>query len=140
MASASVMTALDAAIAAAWSHTPIMGQNEAGALPDDGTALLIVTYPVADETMLTVGAPGANVWREEGAVRVVLSVPVGMGLALDGVSWPERIDALRAALRGKVFGGVVTYEATPPATNDQSDRGAYFDLSFAVAYQFDLIG
>lgn len=140
MASASVMTALDAAIAAAWSHTPIMGPNEAGALPDDGTALLIVTYPVADETMLTVGAPGANVWREEGAVRVVLSVPVGMGLALDGVSWPERIDALRAALRGKVFGGVVTYEAPPPATNDQSDRGAYFDLSFAVPYQFDLIG
>ena len=140
MASSAAMTALDAAVTAAWPHTPIHFPNVAGAVPNDGSPLLIVTYPVANETMLTVGAPGANVWREEGAVRVVLSLPIGMGLTQDGVSWPERIDALRAALRGKVFGGVVTYEATPPATNDQSDRGAYFDLSSALAYQIDITG
>lgn len=140
MASSAAMTALDAAITAAWPHTPIHFPNVAGAVPNDGSPLLIVTYPVANETMLTVGAPGANVWREEGAVRVVLSLPVGMGLTQDGVSWPARLDDLRAALRGKIFDGVVTFEATPPATNDQSDRGAYFDLSSALAYQLDIIG
>lgn len=140
MASSAAMTALDAAITAAWPHTPIHFPNVAGAVPNDGSPLLIVTYPVANETMLTVGAPGANVWREEGAVRVVLSLPVGMGLTQDGVSWPARFDDLRAALRGKVFDGVVTFEATPPATNDQSDRGAYFDLSSALAYQIDITG
>jgi len=140
MASSAAMTALDAAITAAWPHTPIHLPNVAGAVPNDGSPLLIVTYPVANETMLTVGAPGANVWREEGAVRVVLSLPVGMGLTQDGVSWPARLDDLRAALRGKIFDGVVTFEATPPATNDQSDRGAYFDLSSALAYQLDITG
>lgn len=140
MASSAAMTALDAAITAAWPHTPIHFPNVAGAVPNDGSPLLIVTYPVANETMLTVGAPGANVWREEGAVRVVLSLPVGMGLTQDGVSWPARLDDLRAALRGKIFDGVVTFEATPPATNDQSDRGAYFDLSSALAYQIDITG
>lgn len=140
MASSAAMTALDAAITAAWPHTPIHFPNVAGAVPNDGSPLLIVTYPVANETMMTVGAPGANVWREEGAVRVVLSLPIGMGLTQDGISWPQRFDDLRGALRGKVFGGVVTFEATPPATNDQSDRGAYFDLSSALAYQIDITG
>ena len=140
MASSAAMTALDAAITAAWPHTPIHFPNVAGAVPNDGSPLLIVTYPVANETMMTVGAPGANVWREEGAVRIVLSLPVGMGLTQDGVSWPARLDDLRAALRGKIFGEVVTFEATPPATNDQSDRGAYFDLSSALAYQIDITG
>lgn len=137
MASAAVMAAVDAKIAANWPHCPIRALNAAdGAVPADRGAFLVVQYPVAAEDQASIGAPGSNLWREEGAFRVALAVPRGKGLG----AWPGRLDALRAALRGQVFDGVRTYNADPPVIDDGSDRGAFVLLSFAVAYEFDVFG
>lgn len=135
MASAAVMTAVEARLAANWTHTPIVSPNQADQVPPaDGTAFLAVQYPVSEETQASIGSPGANVWREEGAFRFVLHLPRGTGLG----EWPSRLDALRAAFRGKVFDGVRTYGTNPPG--EDGIRGAYELHSFSVAYEFDLIG
>jgi hypothetical protein len=142
VASLAVMTAVESLIAASWPHTPIKALNYVGTVPDDGSAFLTVTYPVATETLISVGAPGANIYREEGAFRVALAIPIGHGVNAAAAPWAQRIDTLRAALRGKLFGGGagVTWEASPPIVNDENDSGAYFELSFAVPYRFDVAG
>lgn len=142
MASLAVTTAFDAMIAANWTHTPVKALNDIGKVPDDGSAFLTVTYPVAVETLISVGVPGANLYREEGAARVALAIPVGQGVSPAATPWAQRIDTLRAAMRGQTFavGAGVTWEASPPIFNDDSDDGAYFELSFAVPYRFDVIG
>jgi hypothetical protein len=142
MASLAVMTAIEALIAANWTHTPVKALNDVGKVPDDGSAFLIVTYPVATETLISVGAPGANIYREEGAFRVSLAIPIGHGVNAAAAPWAQRIDTLRAALRGQLLAGGagVTWEASPPVVNNENDDGAYFMLSFAVPYRFDVAG
>jgi hypothetical protein len=142
MASLTVMTAIEALIAANWTHTPIQALNNIGKVPDDGSAFLVVTYPIATETLISVGAPGSNIYREEGACRVALAVPIGHGVNPAAAPWAQRVDALRAALRGQLFaeGAGVTWEASPPVVNNENDDGAYFELSFAVPYRFDVAG
>ncbi|MBA3998948.1 MAG: hypothetical protein CTY36_00115 [Methylocystis sp.] len=142
MASYAVIDAFTAMIGAAWPHTPIMGLNESGKAPSENSAFLTVTFPVAKEEQASVGAPGANIYREEGAAHVCLAIPIGLGINPPDSPWAQRIDALRAALRGKTFadGAGVTWEASPPFVNEQSDRGAYFEMSFAVPYRYDVAG
>jgi hypothetical protein len=142
MASYAVIDAFTGMIEAAWSHTPIEGLNESAKVPSDNSAFLIVTFPVSKEEQASVGAPGANIYREEGAAHVCLAIPIGTGINAPESPWAERIDALRATLRGKTFanGAGVTWEASPPVVNEQSDRGAYFEMSFAVPYRYDVAG
>lgn len=134
------MTAVAAKVAANWSHTPIIAPNTEAKGPNDGSAFLAITYPVAVEEMKTFGAPGANVFREDGAFRLVLSIPMGGGLNPTDTPWASRFDTLRAALRGQLFDNVTTFEASPPVVQDDSDEGEYFKLSTAVAYKFDVFG
>ncbi len=142
MASAAVMTAVGTLIAANWTYTPILGLNDKGSVPEDNSAYLEVQYPVGGEDMASIGAPGANLWRTPGGIRVVLCVPIGQGINEPAAPWITRLDALRAALRGQTLGGgfIILWGAGPVNTNDDSDDGAYFVLSFAVEYQADVIG
>ena len=135
-----IRDALNAAVSAAWPYTGITLPNERAEPPADGSAWLALSYPVLTETMMTVGAPGANLWRQEGGLRVALFVPIGSGIDSPGAPWDSRIDDLRAALRGKVFGPVTTFEASPPITDNTNDMGAYYELSFVVVFQADVIG
>jgi hypothetical protein len=142
MASYVVIDAFTSMIGAAWPHTPIKDLNDSGKAPHDNSPFLIVTFPVAKEEQASVGAPGANIYREEGAAHVCLAIPIGMGINPPLSPGAKRIEALRAALRGRTFaeGAGVTWEASPPFVNEQSDRGAYFEMSFAVPYRYDLSG
>lgn len=142
MAHSAVMSAVETAISAAWagiaSSIPIAGPNDGVTqLPADGTAVLFVEYPYSDEKQLTLGSPGSNFWREEGAFRCVLLVPTGYGTQ----PFSGYMDSLRAALRGKVYdsGALKTFEA-PPASMMLQDDGMAFEIGFAVRYQYDLIG
>lgn len=135
MASLAVMNAVEARLRAGWSRALIVSEaNTEGAQPLDGGPYLTVTYPVADETQISVGAPGSNTYREEGAIRFVLSVPFGTGL----LQWAAWINELRDLFRGKVFDGIVTWEAPPFAVNDDTENGTRFELSFAVPYRYDI--
>ena len=137
MASTAVMAAIEERLVTSWAHTPIRTPNPAsGSVPDDGSAFLMVSYPVADEEQMSIGSPGSNVWREGGAVRFVLAIPAGTGLG----EWPARLDELRAAFRGQAFGGLRTYAATPPINDGRTDDDSYHLVSFAVAYDHDLLG
>lgn len=142
MASYAVVDAFTIMIEAAWPHSPIMGLNDSCKVPSDNSAFLTVTFPVATEEQASVGAPGANIYREEGAAHVCLAIPIGLGINPPESPWAQRIDVLRAALRGRTFaeGAGVTWEASPPVVNEQSDRGAYFEMSFAVPYRYDVAG
>jgi hypothetical protein len=142
MASYAVVDAFASMIEAAWPHTPIKGLNDSAKVPSDNSAFLTVTFPVAKEEQASVGAPGANIYREEGAAHVCLAIPIGTGINPPESPWAQRIDALRGALRGRSFadGAGVTWEASPPFVNEQSDRGAYFEMSFAVPYRYDVAG
>jgi Bacteriophage related domain of unknown function len=136
MASDAVMTAVEARISAAWTHTPVVTPNGAtGMVPSDNTAFLAVSYPVANDEQISIGAPGNNVFREAGAFRVVLSIPVSGGRG-SYVAW---LDALRANLRNAEFSGVRCWAPNSVTTNDQSDNGGYFELSFATPYFYDYL-
>lgn len=134
MSSASVMSAVAARLAANWTHTPVIGPNIGGTVPADGSAFLALTFPVSDEAMISAGSPGSNVYREDGAFRLVLSVPVGLGLD-PYLAW---IDELRTLFRAATFDGVLTWEAPPAAIDDEADAGGYLRLSVAIPYQFDI--
>ncbi|MFG1184370.1 phage tail terminator-like protein [Xanthobacter aminoxidans] len=141
MASFAVMAAVNARLDAVWSRTLVRYPNAADAadgiqVPADKSPFLAVQYPLADEEQITVGAPGHNVFREEGVIRFVLQIPRGAGVE-EYSGW---LDELRAAFRGKQFGGVTTYAASPATLDDRNEDGGYWALSCAVPYKFDLFG
>ncbi len=145
--SAIVMKVVNAFVQANWTHSPIRSAGVEGSVPQDNTAFLAIQYPLATEEQITVGAPGQNVWREAGGVRIVLSVPIGTDVLDDAEPWMQRIDDLRAALRGKnldagptLLGPIRLQEASPPVTNDGNDLGAYYEVAFVVTYQADVLG
>lgn len=140
MASKLVMDAVEAQLSAAWANIApdiptVLPNARTGAAPSDASAFLTLEYPVANEEQISIGSPGSNVFREFGAFRMFLSVPIGYGLN----PWAGYLDALRAAFRGQSFGGVKTLASSPMATNDKSDDGNYFIVSTAVAYYFDIL-
>lgn len=139
MASSFVVSTIAAAVAANWSYTPVVLPNDEGLAPDDGSAFLVLEFPpVGDENQITIGAVGTRVFREEGAFVLTLCAPIGMGVNPTASPWLDRLDALRAALRGQNFSNVNTLAATPPHENGESDRGAYYELAVAIPYYFDL--
>lgn len=141
MASKPVMDAIEAKLSAAWNAIapaiPISLPNDRqGGAPSDASAFLTLEYPVANEEQISIGSPDSNVFRESGAFRVFLSIPIGAGRD----PWVGYIDDLRAAFRGQSFGGVTIFAPSPSATNDKSDDGNYFLVSFAAPYYFDFLG
>lgn len=152
MASAAVMSAVKTQLTSAWSGLcasasvspapPIIYPNLPGLVPDDGSPFLAVEYPVASEAMKSQGAPGSNIWREEGAFVLTLCVGVGADLLTSG--YATLVDLLRSNLRGQTLaagsGRLQLFEASPAVFRDSSDRGAYCELSASVAYWFDVIG
>ena len=136
MARKAVVDAVEARLAANWLTTPIIGLNTAqGDAPSDGSAFIRVEYPVADDRQLTFGAPGDNWWREEGAFRIIINAERASGVAT-GLAWAETLAAL---FLGKDF-GVQTFAPGSPAIDERNDQGNYYQLSFAVPYQFDFLG
>ena len=140
MAAAAVMAAFETTIAANWSATAIVTPNSTMTAPADGAGFIEISYPIAVEEQMSVGAPGNNVWREEGTVRVEVLIPSGSGLQ----TLTAQADTLRAALRGKVLapstGHLRTEEASPLIPMGASDDGNYAVHSFQVRYLYDIHG
>lgn len=134
MACAAVMAAVRARLDANWTRCPVFYANEGMTAPADKGAFLSVQYPVATEEQKTVGAPGNNVFREAGVIRLVLSIPIGAGVDAYSV-W---LDELRALFRGKQFDHVTTWAPSGGVLDDRNDDGGYWMLSSAVEYYFDL--
>lgn len=135
MASKNVVDAVNARLAT-WTGLPIVGPNIKAEPPIDASEFVLVDYPVAILMQKSVGAPGANIWREEGVFRLVVHAArghdIGAALTIAG--------ELSSLFRGQAFDGVTTQAPSPPITDDHSDNGNYFLLAIAVPYEYDLIG
>ncbi|WP_425105486.1 phage tail terminator-like protein [Ancylobacter sp.] len=136
MASADVMKAVKLRLDGFWTLTPISYPNEVFETPIDASPYLEVQYPIANEGPASIGAPGANVQREEGVIRFVLYVERGTGV-VTGTEW---LDDLRRHFRNQDFGPVRTYQASPPVTDDRNADGNYWSISAAIVYEADFIG
>ena len=133
MAQQAVVDAVVAKLQAAWNTTSIILPNQQGDTPGDGSAFVSVQFPVAKETFIAMAAVGSRLMREEGTIRIVVSVPRGQGLDL-GLQY---CGTLAALFRLQTFSGIVCFAASPPVDNDSGDNGAYWVLSTSIAYQFD---
>src|SRR5882724_3522168 len=109
MASKAVVDAVTARLKANWTLSAIVDDDTSGQGTGDGSPYVTLEFPVAVENQITIGAPGANVFRESGAFRIKLVTPTGIGLS-QPTDW---IDQLRAIFRGKQFSGVTTYAPSP---------------------------
>ena len=139
MASLAVVTAVQTRLAANWTATPIVGPNQETLVPDDGSAFLVLEFPpVGDENQITIGAQGTRVFREEGAILLTLCIPLGVGLNPTATPWLTQFDALRATFRGQSFSGVNTLGASPAHESGESDHGAYYELSSAISFYYDI--
>lgn len=120
-----------------WSALPIVQPNTRKAItPSDGSAYVLIQLPYSTSSRRTVGAPGSNIYREEGGLRFVINVVRGSGIE-EGFAWAEEIAAI---FRGKEFQGIQTFAPSSPVFDDANENGNYFVLSFAVPYQLDRFG
>ena len=134
MASLAVITAVKARLAASAFATPVKHPNADFQTPADGSSFVAVQYPLASEAQRTFGAPGNNVFREEGVIRFVINIPRGADLEVAATI----ADELRALFRSARFAGVRCYAPTSLVFNDGNDDGNYSRGSIAVPYDFDL--
>src|SRR3954467_5213397 len=131
MASKTVEDAVDAYLAANWTASPVLSENEQQEAPEDGTPFLLVQYPVANTRRVATGTPS---YLEEGGFRILINVERGAGT--DKIrEWGEDLVAL---FRDVVIPGTDIHCLVPtePYTDDQSDQGNYFAGSLVVQYLF----
>ncbi|WP_428031491.1 phage tail terminator-like protein [Ancylobacter sp.] len=134
MASAAVFNAVKARLAANWSRCPIIALNSITEAPEP--AWVAVLFPIATEEQKSIGAPGQNIFREAGVIRLVLAIPRGAEIA----PWLAWMDELRSLFRAKHFEQVRTYEASPAVLDDRNDDGPLWLLTSAVEYDADFLG
>lgn len=141
---AAVVSTIEGHLAANWTRCEVRGfTDNSGETPDDGAAFLVVQYPFSQTEQITVGAPGANVFREEGGVRLVLNMPRDPDSRADALTWTDELAAL---FRGRHFPasgamlGLTTHAPSSPVFDDASDDGNYLLLSVIVPYQADVLG
>ncbi len=138
MAQQAVMAAVEQRLSALWTNCPVDTANQGGLPP--AAPFLDVQYPVANEQQISIGSPGAQLFRETGAIRFVLSIQPGSG-ADWAVTW---MDQLRALFRAKQFAAtgqptVNTWAPAPVILDDRNTVGGFWQLSFSVPYYFDFI-
>lgn len=132
MASLAVITAVKARLVG--FATPLHWPNGSARPPADGSAFVAVQFPVALEEQITFGAPGANVFREEGAIRFVISARRGTGPESLGVI----AEALRTLFRNARFDGVRCYAPSSPVFDDRGDDAGFFKAAIVVPYDHDI--
>lgn len=127
MASKAVEDAIDSYLAANWSNSAIYTENQQGEIPDDGSSFIILQFPVSNVERVQVNEP---FYREEGGFRIVIATQRGAGTATIR-SWGEQLATL---FRDKKIGTVNCRVPSEPFTDDQSDKGLYFQGSMIVPF------
>lgn len=141
MASSAVVSAIETLITDNWTHCPVRAFDEE---PDAEVPTALgdfaeLTFPVEpSETQISTGAPGNNVFREEGGFRFCVFAKRNGSVSV--ATWLSRIDTLRDALRNwrSSDGNLRIFEVPSPAINNRSDRNGYRELSIGVAYTHDI--
>ena len=114
---------------------PVVGVLTPNNRPAGAAAFLLVQYPVTNAQQITIGAPGDNVWRDEGVFTVTVHQPKAkFAMAL------QQADAIASLFRGQYFGGVQCWAPQSARFDDENDKGLYTVASVAVPYWFDYRG
>jgi hypothetical protein len=129
MAHKLVEQAVIAKLAADWSLCPVFTENGKAKPPSDGSNYVMVQFPVAQARRVTVNQ---RLYREEGAIRLVLHVRAGSG----GEELRDWIEDLSALFCDQKFAGVTSLVPTPPYSSERP-VGAYFWASTSVPYTFN---
>lgn len=137
MGLSAILAAVSDRLAAEWTRCPVREPNAKNRnTPEADEPFVEVQYPVMISAGISIGEPGSNLYRDEGAIRLVLNVVRGKGI-VEAAVW---IDELRDLFRGKIFDGVRTFAPSPPVIDDRNDDGRYYLLSFAVPFEHDYLG
>lgn len=138
MAKVQVVAAVKAQLST-WSslaECPLSGENKGRLTPNSGGAFLSVQFPFSSSERITFGSPGSNLYREEGAFRLLVHVERGSGDE-QGREWGAELETL---FIGKQFDGVETFTPQSAESDDENDNGQYFVYAVAVPYRFDFFG
>lgn len=133
MASAVPAAAIEARLRANWTTTAIYVADEFVQPPEPPAAFVVLEFPGGAAEQITVGAPGNNVFREDGAFMLHVMVPSGSGASLARIY----ADQLATIFRAQTFGGVRCWAPFPPHESDRSN-GTAWGVSWGTPYQFDL--
>ncbi len=106
--------------------------------PAEGGTFVAIQYPVSDAEQASLGAPGSNVYRHTGTIRLVVNQKRAVANAREAAV--TMCDTLAASLRGKDISGVLTFAPTDPVFDDRNEDGLYQVFSFSTPFQHDLIG
>lgn len=131
MASKVVEDTIEDYLTANWAHIatcPVFTENEEGSIPSDGSAFLRLQFPVADVEKLPVTS---RRFRESGAFRIVINVARGDGTD----TMRDYGEELATLFRDQTIGDVSCLTAGEPFTDDQSDRGLYFQGAMVVEFE-----
>jgi hypothetical protein len=134
MAHTQVINAVSGRLAALWSLCPVQIEP-AGPQPPprDGSLFLAVEFHSSYSRQATIGSPGANIYRDEGAIRFVLHVPNSTGYRAGS----EQCQILAGLFRGQQFDGVETFAPSPASVDRSRTGGNYLALAFVVPFKFD---
>jgi hypothetical protein len=135
MASQTVIDSVTARLVSNWSHTTIVYPNTLGLVPEDGSPFLELLFPVSTEDQYSMGAP-TNYYEELGGFRFCLFLPVGVTINPPQTPWMTRLESLMSAFRGVRFDGIECLGFVGPTFRDDSDEGAYYEISFTVSYRY----
>lgn len=106
--------------------------------PDDRLRpFIVVKFPHSTADPVSIGDPGNNWHREEGAAVIEMRIERG----IKARAGREVCARIAGALRSKDLGdGVQTWAPTSPLRDDRNAEGVYYSLIFAVPYWCDIRG
>jgi hypothetical protein len=127
MAHPDVMAAVEQRLAELWTNCPVVGINGQGEAPQDGSAFMVVQYPVSNQTQIDLAE---KLFREEGTVRFVINTERGAGVQ-QAKDWAAEIGAMFRRVRV----GRVRFELpSSPFFDDSNDAGNYFTSTVVVDF------
>lgn len=129
MAHKTVETAVEARLRANWSACAIMVENGQETPPDGNAAYLTLQFPIAQARRWSTGT---RLYREEGAFRLVLSIPAGTGVE----TLRDWGDDLGTLFRDVSFAGVVCQVPSPPFFDDRGE-GSFAVAAIVCPYTFN---
>jgi hypothetical protein len=128
MPSKAVADAVEARLAANWTATAVIPYDTQQQPPVDAEAFLVVQYPVANGSQPVL----QRHFFEDGALRFVLNVKSGIGLA-QGLTWS---DTLADLFRRRKFSGIETFDPDAPIIDDNTDDGNWISYAIIVPYRY----
>lgn len=136
MSSAAVYDVVQQRLAALWTATPVVFENQDWPTADTPAAFVFVEIYGDSFDQASIGggdALDANLWREEGQLLMHVLVPSGTGSR----AARAHAETLAVLFRGQEIGGVIFRGASLGATEPGVQDGQYFRMTCAVSWQRD---